>query len=77
VLDAALVAVGRGKNFFYRMIWDSLASRWSATYLDAVARGPARWSRELENGRAVDHDRARSGLNFDALRKAARNGYGL
>ena len=26
-LDAAVVAVGRGKNFFYRMIWDSLAWR--------------------------------------------------
>lgn len=79
VLDAAIASVGRGKNFFISMVFDALASRWSATYVEEIARGPARWSRELSQkaGGAAWSDLRRNGLNFEALMKAAKNGYGL
>ncbi|HEV8671335.1 MAG TPA: hypothetical protein VGS01_11435 [Candidatus Limnocylindria bacterium] len=78
VLDTAIASAGHG-NFFYSMVWDALASRWSATYLGAIERGPERWSRDMDKktGRAVDRDLVASGLNFYALLSAAKNGYGL
>lgn len=79
-LDAAIASVGRGSNFFNSMVWDALASRWSTTYLEAVAPGrPERWSGEFDSqtGREVDRDLARAGINWEELLTAARNGYGL
>lgn len=78
VLDAAIASAGHG-NFFHSMVWDALASRWSATYLGAIERGPERWSRDMDKrtGRAVDRGLVASGLNFYALLDAAKNGYGL